>query len=356
MSGLFHGGDLHGASKIYGRPAHDWLDLSTGINISSYPAPTIPTSVWQQLPYLQPELIAAAQQYYGPHPCLASSGSQPIIELLPQILRKLGNQNTAWLADVGYQEHRHGWAQLGSVKTYNGLCLSSATEEIDAAFAAGTIGHLVVINPNNPTGQTFAPTQLQIWTKKLHQVNGYLVVDEAFIDTTPKQSMLAQDLPNNVVVLRSVGKFFGLAGIRLGFTFASEQVLIELQQHIGPWSVNGPAQHVATEAFKDTDWHQIMRKKLTQEAPLQMDIWQSTLQALGARVIAQHELFRSFSMPKALAHTLLESAAHHGILLRLVEINPSASLLRFGNIDLTQDSALQRCNTWLDSVRLAHTQ
>jgi len=348
MSQLFHGGDLHSASKVFSRPADDWLDLSTGINPHSYPTPTIAAEVWQRLPYLQPGLMDAAASYYGPHPCLASSGSQPIIEILPQVLRALGNTKAAWLADVGYQEHRHGWSQWGPIKTYNGLCVEQATQQIDSAMANDEVGHLVIINPNNPTGTLFPVEQLLLWAQQLN--HGFLVVDEAFIDTQPTASLLSQTLPNNLVILRSVGKFFGLAGIRLGFTFASPNVLTALQQHIGPWSVNGPAQSVAIAALNDSAWQQKMRQQLVHQASTQLQLWHQPLLQLGASLAAQHELFRSFAMPPELARKLHLSAAEQGILLRPVDINSGKSLLRFGNIDLSQAKFLQRCQNWLNSL------
>ncbi len=366
MSLLFHGGDLQSASVMYGRDPHDWLDLSTGINQYSYPVPAITQDAWHQLPYVNPALIKAANSYYGDHPCLASSGSQSVIQLLPAILNQLGNQKTTWLPHVGYQEHRQAWSQIGDVHTYNGLDSLLAAQQIDAALnddeqnggpdglgnkghdKMSEIGHLVIINPNNPSGETFTPYQLRLWAQRLHTKNGFLVVDEAFIDTTPSISLLTQKLADNIIILRSVGKFFGLAGIRLGFTFATQTVLDSLAKELGPWSVNGPAQIVATAALKDTSWQANMRCRLASQRLEQLDLWKNPLLQLGARLVASHELFRSFTMAPSIAQKLHHNAANNGILLRPVDINSSMSLLRFGNIDFSQAGALKRCKTWLE--------
>jgi cobalamin biosynthetic protein CobC len=355
MSLLFHGGDLQSASAIYGRDHGDWLDLSTGINQYSYPVPAIAQDAWHQLPYLNPALIHAATSFYGHHSCLASSGSQSVIQLLPSILHKLGNQKAAWLPHVGYQEHSEAWSQQGDIHTYNGLDSQLAAQEIDAALnnddiaqePSREIGHLVIINPNNPTGETFTLQQLCLWAQKLQAINGFLIVDEAFIDTTPSASLLTQKLADNIIVLRSVGKFFGLAGIRLGFTFAAQSVLDRLAKEIGPWSVNGPAQTVAIAALNDTSWQRNMRFALVNQRLEQLNIWQNSMIQLGAQLSASHELFRSFIMTPDLAYKLHQNAAKNGILLRPVDINSSMSLLRFGNIDLSQASAIKRCKTWL---------
>ena len=347
MNTLFHGGDLHSASAIYGRAPEDWLDLSTGINQFSFPAPAMGQEVWQQLPYPAPSLIEAAHSYYGQHACLACSGSQTVIQLLPVILRQLGNQKATWLPDIGYQEHRQAWSQEGEVSTYSGLDSQLATQQIADALHDNKIGHLVIINPNNPTGEIFSRQQLNLWAQQLRIKGGFLVIDEAFIDITPRASVLAEKLADNVIVLRSVGKFFGLAGIRLGFTFASQSILNQLARAIGPWSVNGPAQWVAAAALNDTDWQTSMRAQLINEGLQQLQLWQPSMTQLGAKLASTHELFRSFIMASNLAQRLHHSAAQSGILLRLVDINSNTSLLRFGNIDLGHIKAVAHCQTWI---------
>ncbi len=347
MSLLIHGGDLYSAAAIYGGKPEAWLDLSTGINQHSYPLPAIDNTTWQQLPYVNPALIRAAQSYYGSHPCLASNGSQNVIQLLPSILHQLGNLRAAWLPDVGYQEHRQAWAHQGDTLTYNGLNSQVAAQQIEAALQANRLGHLVIINPNNPTGEMFSLKQLMLWAQKLETVDGFLVVDEAFIDTYPQASLLSQKLADNMVVLRSVGKFFGLAGMRLGFTFAAQEVLDHLTKNIGPWSVNGPAQTVAIAALTDTPWQAQMRDQLANQEAQQLHIWQAPMLTLGARLTTSHGLFRSFIMAADLAQKLHHSAAKKGILIRPVAINSSRSLLRFGNVDLSHSHALEHCHTWI---------
>ena len=347
MSLLFHGGDLQSASAIYGCKPNDWVDLSTGINQHSYPVPTIDTNAWHQLPYIDPALTKAADSYYGAHPCLASSGSQSVIQLLPFILHQLGNQKTTWLPNVGYQEHRQAWSQQCDVRTYSGLDSRLAAQQIDTALQNNELGHLVIINPNNPTGENFNPQQIRSWAQKLHAIDGFLVVDEAFIDTTMTASLLTEKLADNIVILRSVGKFFGLAGIRLGFTFAAQTVLNSLAKEIGPWSVNGPAQKVAIAALNDTLWQTNMRTLLANEAMAQLSLWQHSMTQLGADLVGSHELFRSFVMPPDLAQRLHLNAAKNGILLRPVDINSSTSLLRFGNVDLSHSRILEHCQRWI---------
>jgi cobalamin biosynthetic protein CobC len=113
---------------------------------------------------------------------------------------------------------------------------------------------VVVVNPNNPTGETIAPERLLDWAARLGARGGWLVVDEAFGDTDPALSVAAHAGQPGLIVLRSVGKFFGLAGLRLGFVGADAPTLRTLADLLGPWAVSGPAQAVALEALRDLDW------------------------------------------------------------------------------------------------------
>jgi cobalamin biosynthetic protein CobC len=120
----------------------------------------------------------------------------------------------------------------------------------------------VVVNPNNPTGETVPPARLLDWAARLRARGGWLVVDEAFCDTAPMLSVAAHATEPGLIVLRSVGKFFGLAGLRLGFVAADERILAGLADLLGPWAVSGPAQEIALRALNDTPWQQATRRRL----------------------------------------------------------------------------------------------
>ncbi|HCH23549.1 MAG TPA: threonine-phosphate decarboxylase [Oceanospirillaceae bacterium] len=346
--GLIHGGDLQSASQRYGRPIADWVDLSTGINVYSYPVPEMKPEVWQRLPYLDPQLVETAAAYYGNRNLLLAAGSQPVIELLPEILHEQGNQLTALLPDIGYQEHHQAWRKQGPVATYSGVV--DASDEISARLNEPHIGHLLLINPNNPTGIQYTLAQIHIWAQQLASKQGYVIIDEAFIDCAPAASVVQENMPDNLVVLRSFGKFFGLAGVRLGALVAKPAILQHMAGLMGPWSVNGPAQAIATVAYSDQVWQQAMRTKLATEQAQQLNIWQATFTRLGAQLQANTALFRSFAMPKTLAEQLHTKAANAGILIRPVPVSPSSSLVRLGNIDLTNQSHQDHCLAWLASL------
>jgi cobalamin biosynthetic protein CobC len=237
---LEHGGKLREAARLYGRD--DWIDLSTGINPHGYPAPALPADAWHRLPEPDPALVAAACAYYGAPELLPVAGTQAAIQALP----RLRVPSRVTVSSPSYAEHAHAWGKHGHVLRQTGYA------ELDAAVDTSDV--VVVVNPNNPTGETIAPARLLDWAARLGARGGWLVVDEAFGDTDPALSVAAHAAQPGLVVLRSVGKFFGLAGLRLGFVGADASTLRALADLLGPWAVSGPAQTVALQALRDTDW------------------------------------------------------------------------------------------------------
>ena len=247
---LEHGGNLHDAIVRFGRPREDWIDLSTGINPQSYPVPPLAANAWHRLPEASPALAAAAAAYYGAPRVLPVAGTQAAIQALP----RLRAPAQVVVAAPAYAEHAHCWAQAGHALREVGH------QELGSALADCEV--MVICNPNNPTGATIAPEILLAWAGQLALRNGWLVVDEAFGDTAPQLSVAAWSDRPGLIVLRSVGKFFGLAGLRLGFVAAQPALLSALSDMLGPWSVSGPAQDIGCAALADHSWQQAMRKHL----------------------------------------------------------------------------------------------
>lgn len=239
---LEHGGNLRDAAHAFGRPLTDWLDLSTGINPRWYPVPQVAANAWHRLPETDPALLAAACAYYGAPQLLPVAGTQAAIQALP----RLRPPSRVVVAAPSYAEHAHHWARHGhTLRQVPYAQLEAAVDNCEV---------LVVCNPNNPTGTSVPRLQLLDWAGRLAARGGWLVVDEAFGDTCQHESVAAESSQAGLVVLRSVGKFFGLAGARVGFVGAEAPLLAGLADLLGPWSVSGPAQQIALAALHDGAW------------------------------------------------------------------------------------------------------
>lgn len=225
---LEHGGRLRAAIQRYGIAEDQWVDLSSGIAPWSFPIPEIATRAWARLPETDDGLESAACTYYGVGQLLPVPGSQAAIQLLPR-LRRSGRVG---VLSPCYAEHAEGWRRAGHRVREVG------EEEIE--FFLDQLDVLVVVNPNNPTGLSLSPQRLLDWHSRLAQRGGWLVVDEAFMDVTPQVSLAGQAHQVGLIVLRSFGKFFGLAGVRLGFVLAQGRMLELLAEQLGPWTVSGP--------------------------------------------------------------------------------------------------------------------
>lgn len=326
---LLHGGDLISASARYKIPGEDWLDLSTGLNPVAYPVDGLQASAFQRLPYIEPEFLRAAEAYYGSDQLLAINGSQPVIQALPSCVEKL----PVLLPDVGYDEHRYHWQKNGNpVVFYPAFDADAASTMIDNALMAGKAFHLVMINPNNPSGLSFSPQTLAQWSRQMAP-GSYLIVDEAFIDVEPTFSVLSGYQTPNMVVLRSFGKFFGLAGLRLGFVFVEQNLRDKLQQQLGLWQVNGVAQALAIKALRDGAWQVGAREDIRLNALCTQQLLAPLIGELKPEREVKSSLFSSWQLNLSDASAVQHYFATQGVLVRLIPLNKRSSLLRIGIVD-----------------------
>src|SRR5271163_3198179 len=194
---LEHGGRLREAARKFGIPVEEWVDLSTGINSCGWSVPSIPPSVWRRLPEVNDGLESAAKNYYRAEHILPVAGSQAAIQALPRLRRK----SRVGLLAITYNEHSHAWQKAGHDVGY--------LSESDLSAGLPDVDVLVLCNPNNPTGFRLPPETLCQWSQLLASRGGWLVVDEAFVDCTPEISVTKKTGLFGLIVLRSLGKFFG---------------------------------------------------------------------------------------------------------------------------------------------------
>ncbi|MFW3899218.1 threonine-phosphate decarboxylase CobD [Pseudomonas bharatica] len=306
---LEHGGRLLRAIEHYGIPRKDWLDLSSGIAPWAFPVPEIPLRAWARLPETDDGLEQAAAAYYGVSALLPVAGSQAAIQALPR-LRARGNVG---VVSPCYAEHAAAWRRAGHHLSELG------EDQVEARL--DDLDVLVLVNPNNPTGRLFGPETLLGWHERLARRGGWLLVDEAFMDNTPAHSIAAFSQRPGLIVLRSFGKFFGLAGVRLGFVLAETALLRALAEELGPWSISGPTRVLGQASFADSESQRVQTERCaTASARLA-----ALLASAGLAPAGGCDLFQYLRHDQAaLFHDFM---ARRGILLRLFDHPPG---LRFG--------------------------
>lgn len=296
-----HGGDLDRAIAVHGGAAADWIDLSTGINRVPYPLPALPAQAWTALPRRDAldALLAVAGRRFGLPPSarlVAAAGAQAIIQLCPGIAAP-GRVDTAAPGRVGTAAP----GRVGIVSpTYNEHAAAFRAAgwrvvEVAEPEAAAGLDAAVVVNPNNPDGRCWPPDALAALADRV----GLLIVDESFVDVAPALSVAGRlaDDGRRLVVLRSFGKFFGLAGVRLGFAAAPPALAEALSARLGPWAVSGPAIEIARRAYADDAWIETTRDALSTRAA-RLDAWGL---AHGWSLVGGTALYRTYLTPDAQA-------------------------------------------------------
>lgn len=299
-----HGGDLGRVRRRHPDAPQPWIDLSTGINSLPYPVGELPADAWSRLPSHDAEqaLIAAAARRYRCEPgqLIAAPGTQALIQILPRLVAR------SRVAIVGptYAEHEVNWRRHGH------------DVAVVASLEAAGADIVVVVNPDNPTGRLLPTEALRGVAARL------LVVDEAFSDLLPHEASLAGHLPDNAVVLRSFGKVYGLAGLRLGFAIAAAPLAQRLREELGPWAVSGPALAIGATALADDAWLEEAAARLARDGR-KLD---ALLVLAGFTILGGTPLFRLASHP--VAQEKVEDLARQGIHVRAFGHQPT--WLRFG--------------------------
>ncbi|MEQ9547877.1 MAG: threonine-phosphate decarboxylase CobD [Marinobacter sp.] len=311
-----HGGRLNAAVKRWGIPRDQWLDLSTGINPQGWPVPDLPSEVWQRLPEPDDGLETLVRQWAAAPAdaaCVPVAGSQEAIMALPRLRASC----RVGVPKPGYQEHGHSWTCAG----HQLVSLDWARVTGDDESWLDDLDVLVWINPNNPTGEAIEPERLLRWHQRLRRRGGWLVVDEAFVDGCPELSLGFAAGRDGLVVLRSLGKFFGLAGVRAGAVLTGSELAERLRNTIGPWTVSGPARYVMGLALGDEQWQAGTAERLLVDSQRLGQL----LSAHGLDGSGGALLFRYVQHPRSAE--LADALARQGVLVRQFDQPPA---LRFG--------------------------
>lgn len=266
-----HGGGLDAAAATFGGMRSDWIDLSTGINPVPYPMPNLTPDAWTALPDSAAfaRLEAAARAFWDipkDAAVLAVPGASAAIAQIPA----LAAPGNVAIPGPTYNEHAAAFAAAG--------------------WAVGETGNdaCVAVHPNNPDGRLW---QADTLTAPLR------VIDESFCDVTPDQTLIAEASKPGTIVLKSFGKFWGLAGLRLGFAIGDPALVARMRDAVGPWQVSGPALQIGAEALSDFAWADETRARLTADA----DRLDTLMEGIGAVAIGGTTLFRLYEVADAKA-------------------------------------------------------
>lgn len=276
-----HGGNLDLAQQRFGGRSEDWIDLSTGINRVPYPVGEVSTRAWTALPSrseIEALHQAALHAYRTSAPILAMGGAQAAIQLLPQ----LATAGRARILAPTYNE-------------YAGV-LSAAgwdVEEVGDLDALAGADLAILVNPNNPDGRCHPQNDLLTLLPRV----GRLVVDESFADAVPHLSLASEADRRGLLILRSFGKFYGLAGLRLGFAIGNAADIGKLAAASGPWPVSGAAIAIGCRALRDDAWAEGTAARLARDC-VRLD---NIAQSHGWRLLGGTPLFRLYETPDALA-------------------------------------------------------
>jgi cobalamin biosynthesis protein CobC len=309
---LHHGGDLTFARSMFPDAPEPLIDLSTGINPISYPLPFLPPDLFARLP--EPLALESLCQTAGRAYAAASTArvvAAPGAQMLLPLVATLVPAGQAAVLGPTYSEHARAAALAGHAVSET----SDIARLADADLA-------IVVNPNNPDGRIVPARALHLLADTLAARGGLLVVDEAFMDVGPADASLVARAGEGLVVLRSFGKFFGLAGLRLGFAIAAPKHAARLQAQLGPWPVAGPAIAIASVALADTVWIETTRRALASAAQ-RLD---KLLAEAGLDIVGGTALYRLVRTNRA--GFVFEHLGHAGIVVR--RFTRASTWLRFG--------------------------
>ncbi|MEM9751585.1 MAG: threonine-phosphate decarboxylase CobD [Pseudomonadota bacterium] len=309
---LVHGGAIDAMRRAFPDAQEPWIDLSTGVNPWPYPETAVSPEAFAHLPTraCQEACVTAMEDAIGAprSSLLLSPGSELLIRLLPDVIRP---RRVAILAPT-YGDHSAVWKRAGA----------DVEETSDPLRYASSVDAVVVTNPNNPNGRIFDRRALEAARQTLAAHGGWLIVDEAYADLVPELSLAASAGAGGLIVLRSFGKFFGLAGLRLGALLAPADVRDAVAARLGVWPISGAALEIGARAYRDTAWHARIRDKLG-DAAIRLD---ETLKAGHLVVVGGTSLYRFVEAPNA--HSVFERLAQAGVYVR--RFNWSKTHLRIG--------------------------
>lgn len=322
MDLLVHGGALDRMRLAFPEAPEPWLDLSTGINPWPYPADVLPSHVLAHLPteslYAECRKAMAAAIGGPPRALLPVPGTELVIRLLPHLLP---DARTVAVLTPGYRDHVEAWSRAGRR-------VLPIADPFEGAYLPDVV---VLSNPNNPDGRCWSAQHLLRLHGVLARRGATLIVDQAYADLSPDATLAAQGGADGLILLRSFGKFYGLAGVRLGALIGSADLLAQAEALLGHWSVSAPALWLGGKAYADCNWQKATRSRLA-DAATRLD---GILSNAGLSIEGGTSLYRYARASDA--ERIWRGLAEAGIYIRRFEW--SANYLRIGLPSKPEDEA-----------------
>ena len=267
VSPYFHGGNVWEISEKYDIPVDQIIDFSISTNPLGVPEKAV-ESIRQHLNlihhYPDPDhewLLEALAESVGvsSNNVLVGNGSTELIYLFNEVFFEDGCE--AVVPVPTFNEYKAAIERFGGnmifIKCDSANNFRLNLEELENALTKKT-RIIFLCNPNSPTGWLYEKSDILRIVQLAADENVLVFVDEDYIDFVDdsKRYSMADYVKeyNNLFVLRSLTKFFGLAGVRIGFGVGSPDLVNVLKRVIMPWSVNSLAMFAAAEAVKDTEF------------------------------------------------------------------------------------------------------
>ena len=303
-----HGGDLSDVKRI-NKKIKKWIDLSTGINPNPYDKFDIDKKIYSYLPSCEQvgELMSIAKEYYNLHheiKICAYQGAQGIINIIPNLVDKK-IYDTIQILTPTYTEHYRVWNHYG----FKIRLVTNLETDLDPSIP------FVLVNPNNPDGKILQPKYLEDLWKKIKKANGLLILDESFMDGTPDMSFKFDRHRDNVIVIRSFGKFFGLPGLRLGFVYGDNHYINKVSSLVGPWPISSSSLLIARKAMLDTVW---ISATIT-DLKMKSTVLSNFLRDQKMKMVGDCYFFKTIEVDSA--SQIHKELANHGIWTRIFNYN-----------------------------------
>jgi len=273
LSPCIHGGDVWKISEKFRIPLNQVIDFSVPINPLGASKKVL-QSIRQHLNliknYPDPNhewLIETLSNYVGveSNNVIVGNGSTELIYLFTEVFVESGHEAVIPIPTFG--EYKVATMRVGGKPLF--LRCDPAKnfrldfEKLEKAISKKT-RIIFFCNPNSPTGILYEKDDILRVVRLAAEKNVLVFLDEDYVDFVDdaKRYSMAEYVTryDNLFILRSLTKFFALAGLRIGFGIASPDVVRALRRAKMPWSVNSLAMFAATEAVKDDDF--IKRSRL----------------------------------------------------------------------------------------------